>query len=73
MKRFNGTVAQQVVNLKGIVVMILILVTSLRVASSDKSHATSTDVGRKGREIVIANATSIQTNEDVGGPKGQEI
>lgn len=64
MKRFNGTVVQQLVNVKSIVVMVLIMAAFLGVACSDKSNATSTDVGGKGREIV---------KEDVGGPKGQEI
>lgn len=64
MKRFNGTVVQQLVNVKSIVIMMLIVAAFLGVACSGKSHATSTDVGGKGREIV---------KEDVGGPKGQEI
>lgn len=73
MKRFNGTVVQQLVNVKSIVMMMLIMATFLGVACSDKSHATSTDVGGKGREIVKANTTSVNSKEDVGGPKGQEI
>lgn len=73
MKRFNGTVVQQLVNVKSIVIMVLIMATFLGVACSEKSHATSTDVGGKGREIVKANETLVNATKDVGGPKGQEI
>ncbi|MBL7885895.1 MAG: hypothetical protein JNJ52_04050 [Flavobacterium sp.] len=72
MKRFNGTVVQQLVNVKSIVVMVLIMAAFLGVACSDKS-ATSTDVGGKGREIVKTNTTSNYAKEDVGGSRGQEI
>ncbi len=73
MKRFNGTVVQQLVNVKSIVIMMLIVATFLGFACSNKSHATSTDIGGKGREVVKANAALVHTKEDIGGGRGQEI
>lgn len=67
MKRLNGTIVQNVVNVKSIAITVLVWITFLSVSCNEKSTVAKTDVGGKGREIVYFAPASIYVLADVGG------